>query len=112
MNRIAEALCLLASAITLTACGGGGGAEPIQPLPTVASVTVSPSDQALAPQQTAQLSAAVKDAQGNALSGHAVDWSSSQPGTSSVSNAGLVTAVAPGSATITATSAGKSAPPR
>ena len=109
MNRIAVAVGLLTSAMTLTACGGGGGGgEPTPPVPTVASVSVSPSDQTLAPQQQGQLSATVKDAQGNALNGHTVDWSSSQPGTASVSNTGLVTAVAPGSATITATSEGKS----
>jgi len=109
MNRIALALSLFTGAVTLNACGGGGGKEPTQSAPTVASVTVSPTDQALAPQETVQLSATVRDAQGNALSGHAVSWSSSQPGTASVvSSTGLVTAVAPGSATITASSEGKS----
>ena len=112
MNRIAMALGLIASAVTLNACsgggdGGGGGTTPPPPV-TVASVSVSPSDQTLAPQQTAQLTATVKDAQGNTLSGRTVDWSSSQTGTASVSSSGLVTAVAAGTATITATSEGKS----
>jgi hypothetical protein len=112
MNRIAMALGMIASALTLNACsgggdGGGGGTTPPPPV-TVASVSVSPSDQTLAPQQTAQLTATVKDAQGNTLSGRTVDWSSSQSGTASVSSSGLVTAVAAGTATITATSEGKS----
>ncbi len=114
MKRVALSLCLLASTVTLNACGGGGdggggGGPPTQPgVVTVASVSVSPSDQTLAPRQTAQLTATVKDAQGNALSGHSVDWSSSSSSVVTVSSAGLVTAVAAGSATITATSEGKS----
>jgi hypothetical protein len=107
MNRIAQALTLFIGAATLIACGGGDS-EPTQSAPTVASVSVSPTSQTLAPQQSAQLTATVSDAQGNPLSGRAVSWSSSQPGTASVSGSGLVTAVAPGAATITATSEGKS----
>ena len=82
MNRIAQALTLFIGAVTLNACGGGGK-EPTQSAPTVASVSVSPIDQTLAPQQTVQLSATVRDAQGNALSGQTVTWSSSQPGVDS-----------------------------
>lgn len=111
MNRVAVTLCLVSGVLTLNACGGGsdgGGGPTPPPVVTVASVSVSPAEQTLAPQQTAQLSATVKDAQGNALSGRVIDWSSSQPGAASVSSSGVVTAVAPGSATITATSEGKS----
>jgi hypothetical protein len=57
---------------------------------------------------TVQLGAAVKDASGNIMSGQSVDWNSSAANVASVSASGLVTAHAIGSATITATSGGKS----
>lgn len=100
MNRRTLALGLLASAITLSSCGSSATAHTA---PTVATVSVSPPSQSLGIQQTAQLTATVKDAQGNVLSGHAIDWSSSQPATASVSSSGLVTALAAGTTTITAT---------
>jgi Bacterial Ig-like domain (group 2) len=102
MNRRAVALGMLASTITLISCSGG--AAPTQTDTTVASVTVTPTDQSLGVSQTAQLTATLKDAQGNTLSGPSVSWSTSQPATASVSNTGVVTAIAAGTATITATS--------
>jgi uncharacterized protein YjdB len=58
--------------------------------------------------QTTQLAATLKDASGNVLSGRAVTWSSSNAGVATVSSSGLVTGVAAGPTTITATSEGKS----
>jgi uncharacterized protein YjdB len=55
---------------------------------------------------TQQLTATTKDANGNVLSGRAISWSSSSTGISTVSSSGLVTAVAAGNATISATSEG------
>src|SRR5213078_1107518 len=57
---------------------------------------------------TVQLSATLKDANGNALSGRTVTWSSSNTSVATVSSSGLVSGVTPGSATITATREGKS----
>jgi len=74
----------------------------------VASVAVSPDSRALIVGETAQLSAVLRGAQGNDLAGRAVTWTSSADAVATVSETGLVTAVAPGSATITATSEGKS----
>src|SRR5690349_5825501 len=71
----------------------------------VASVTVSPATASLQVGQTAQLTATPKDANGNPLSNRVVTWVSSNSGIASV-NGGLVTGVAAGSATITATSEG------
>jgi len=76
--------------------------------PAVASVSVSPNSATLRVSNTSQLSATVRDASGNVLTGHTVTWSSSATAAATVSASGLVTAVAPGSATITATSDGKS----
>src|SRR2546428_10482062 len=58
--------------------------------------------------QWGQLTATPLDAKGNPLSGRIVTWASSAPGVAIVSTGGLVTGVATGSATITATSEGKS----
>jgi len=74
----------------------------------VASVAVTPDRASLAPNANVQLTATPKDASGNNLSGRSVTWASSSDAVATVSQAGLVTAVAAGSATITATSEGKS----
>jgi uncharacterized protein YjdB len=74
----------------------------------VASVTVSPASGTLTAGGTYQLAATPRDSLGNALSGRAVSWSSSAPAVATVSGSGLVTGVAAGGATITATSEGKS----
>jgi uncharacterized protein YjdB len=79
----------------------------VSPVP-VASVTVSPASPSVLIGQTAQLSATPKDANGNPLTGRVVTWTTSAPAVATVSASGLVTGVAPGSATITATSEGKS----
>ncbi|MFL5582205.1 MAG: Ig-like domain-containing protein [Gemmatimonadaceae bacterium] len=55
------------------------------------------------------LAATVRDARGNAMTGAPVAWTSNAPGTASVSTTGLVTAVANGAASITATSGAASA---
>ena len=74
----------------------------------VASVIVTPLSATVSVGQTAQLTATLKDASGNVLSGRAVTWSSSDTTIARVSGSGVVTAVATGSATITATSEGQS----
>jgi uncharacterized protein YjdB len=75
--------------------------------PPVASVTVSPPSATVEVGQTAQLTATPKDASGTPLTGRVVTWSSSDSGVARVSATGLVTGRAAGSATITATSEGK-----
>ena len=70
----------------------------------VASVSVTPNGATLQPGATLQLSALTRDAGGSVLSGRAVSWTTSAAGIASVSATGLVTAVAAGTATITATS--------
>src|SRR5206468_2639225 len=74
----------------------------------VASVAVSPASVALQVGQTLELAATPKEASGNPLSGRASGWSSNNLSVASVNASGLVTGVAPGSATITAASEGKS----
>jgi acetyl esterase/lipase/protocatechuate 3,4-dioxygenase beta subunit len=74
--------------------------------PTVASVEVSPSQSGLLQGQSVALVATVLDDRGRPMDGATVAWSSSEPDVASVEAGGTVTAHAPGTATITATSDG------
>lgn len=86
----------------------GQAAVTVTPVP-VATVALSTGAATLVPNQPLTLAAMPKDAAGNPLVGRAVTWSSSADGIASVSQAGVITGVAVGSATITALSEGKSA---
>ena len=79
---------------------GGGSTEP------VANVEVSPALATIAVGETIQLTAQLTDSDGNTLNGRVVTWSSNADEFATVSPGGLVTAVADGGATITATSEG------
>jgi TolB protein len=74
----------------------------------VASVTIAPTADTLVVGTTSSLTATTRDAAGHALTGRVVTWTSSDTTKAKVTAAGLVTGVAVGSATITATSGGKS----
>src|SRR6266550_1955814 len=73
----------------------------------VASVAVSPTTASIGVGQTVQLAAMPKDSAGAALTGRTVTWTSSNTSVATVSSSGLVSGAAQGSATITATSEGK-----
>jgi hypothetical protein len=77
------------------------------PIP-VASVSVSPATASLQVGGTAQLSAVTRDANNNVLTSRSISWNSSNGAVATVSASGLVTAVAAGSAQISATSEGQS----
>jgi len=74
----------------------------------VASVSVTPGWASLPVAGTVQLIAVAKDGSGNTLPDAPLTWSSSDSLTASVTSAGVVTALAVGWATITATSDGRS----
>jgi len=77
--------------------------------PTVSSVALTATLPAIFyVGQTIQATALPKDGLNNTLSGFAVTWTSSAPAVATVSSTGLITAVAAGTTTITATSGGKS----
>ncbi len=97
---------LLAAAMLMGIACKDSTSPPAGP-PAVASVTVAPSPGTLPVGSTAQLTATTKDSAGNVLTGRAVTWASSNTVVATVSATGLVTGVAVGSATITATSEGK-----
>lgn len=99
--------CALASAFLLSGCGGGGTTTVPTSAP-VATVTLSSTAASLAPGATQQFTATTKDASGNVLTGRGVTWSSTSSTVASVSNGGLVTALAAGTTIISATSEGQS----
>jgi hypothetical protein len=103
-GRTARLSAFFVLGLLLAACGGGGS----EPTPAVASVEVSPLQSDRQVGQTLQLSATVKDASGNILSGQSVAWSSSASTVASVSASGLVTAHALGTALITAAAGSRS----
>ena len=95
--------------VTATIEGQSGTAQVSVTEIAVASVTVSPSTSTIPAGTTVQLSAELKDDQGNVLTGRAVLWTTTDAVRTSVSNTGLVTGLAPGGpATILATSEGRS----
>src|SRR5262249_34112168 len=63
---------------------------------------ISPTDSTIAPGASIQLTAILKDSLGNTLSSRPINWYSSNPEIAVTSDAGMVTGVAEGMATITA----------
>ena len=79
----------------------------VQPVP-VNQVVVTPGDSALVVGGTAQLTATALDAANAPLPGRSFLWQSSAPVIATVDTTGLVTGLAQGAVTITATAEGKS----
>ena len=77
-------------------------------LTPVATVAVAPLTASILVGANQQLTATTRDAAGNVLAGRVVTWGSSNTSKATVDATGLVTAVAAGTAIITATSEGKS----
>lgn len=75
----------------------------------VATIVVSPANSTLLPGGQVQLSAALADSRGNVLTGRIVTWTSDQANVVTIQQTGLATAVASGTAHITATSESKTA---
>jgi len=87
---------------------GKSGAATVTVVAPVASVTVTPATASVAVGQTVQLTATLRDANGNVLSGRTVLWTSDNAVVATVDGTGLVSGVSAGPAVITATSEGKS----
>src|SRR3989442_13433535 len=94
--------------VTATSGGTSDTTAVTLSLVPVASVAVTPATASVTVGQTVQLSATPQDSTGAPLSGRTVTWASSNAGVATVNGSGLVTGAAAGSATITATSEGKS----
>jgi uncharacterized protein YjdB len=92
----------------MTSEGKGGSATiTVTPLP-VGSVAIEPTSVTLLPGASTTLTATVRDAAGTVVTDRPVTWTSSNVLVATVSTTGVVSALAPGSATISATSEAKS----
>lgn len=101
--RRAATYGMLGLATWLVACGDPSGP------PRAATVVIDAPATELTVGASVQLTATVRDRDGNVLTDRPVEWSSSDPGVVSVSGSGLVTALAPGGAAVTASADGRSA---
>ena len=100
MQAFARYFCALSLAAICVACGGGGSSAPAAAPPTtgaVASVAVTPAVATLVSLgETLQLTATFSDANGNTIAGKTFAWSSSDESIATVTDSGLVTALANG----------------
>ena len=85
--------------IALVASAACKGSEIVDPAVTTTVVVTSTPTQ-IAVGETAQASAVVRDQNGNPLSGKSISWISLNPTIASVTGAGVIRGVAPGTATI------------
>jgi plastocyanin len=90
-------------ATILVGCSGGGDDPTPPPTPVFTTFTVEPSAPTLTVGGTQALTPAAKDQNGATMSGLTTTYISNAPGTASVTTGGVVTGVALGTTTITAT---------
>lgn len=99
--RVLNGVMWLAVAAAAAGCGGANG---VASTTEVASVQISPPSASLKIGGTLQLAAAALTAGGEQISGAIVAFSSSDASVATSTTGGLVSAIAPGTATITARS--------
>jgi uncharacterized protein YjdB len=104
---VVTALAVGSSQVAANALGKSGIATITVTKTPVASVVVLPNRIDATVGSKTQLTATPFDGAGNALTDRAIIWSSSNQAVATVSTTGLVTAIAPGTSTITAGSEGK-----
>jgi len=90
------------SGLLAISCGGGNDNNPVAPS-TAAAIIISSDSVTLAPTGTTQLTATPESASGTPITGRTIAWASNSPNIASVNDNGIVTAVATGTAIITAT---------
>ncbi len=103
---------LLLAALSVAACGGSPTTvtpPPPPPTPTVDHVVIDNGNFILSVAETRQLQVRPLTATGELVSTAIVTYATSAAAIATVSSGGVLTAVAPGTATISATSAGKTA---
>lgn len=102
-SRTYLALILCFAFLTLASCGKDSPTEPVPETPAPTRISVTPASATLtAAGQALQLTAAVLDQHGQAITGAGVTWTSSDTNIVTVTDQGLVTAVMNGTARITA----------
>ena len=103
-------LLSIAGIAALAACGGGSESKPTPVTPTVpvvTSVTISPGVAQVEVGATTTITAEVRDQNGALMSGKTPTWTSSNPAIATIDANGVLTGVAPGSVSLTATVEGK-----
>ncbi len=90
---------------TITATSGGvSGTSEVTVTPGVAvTLQVTPASPALTVGETLPMLATVRDAQGNVITGDSISWATGDVNVATVSGAGVLSAVAVGTVTVTAT---------
>ena len=94
--------------ITASSEGTSGSATVAIVFVRVASVSVLPGELTLFAGGSQALTVILEDESGNPLTGRPITWTTAEASVATVSASGVVTAVGPGTATIVATSEGKS----
>ena len=100
-------LAVTGLAIGVAACGSYGTSTiEVQKAVSVAAVAITLPSPSLVAGQTQRANVAVKDANGVPLAGRSVSWYTSSASVATVTDSGVITAVSPGIATVSAVSEG------
>ena len=111
MNRVfvfARRVSFAAFSVCFASCGGDDGGQNIGPGPRVTRIDVTPQATDVDVTGTQQYTALAFNAQGQSVSGKTFSWRTSSSAVASISSSGLATGVAPGNATISASTDGVS----
>ncbi len=100
---LTSALLVMALPAFMSGCGDSNTSGVVVSGRTVAAVVVTPATRTVLEGATFQLTATVRDEDGDAIVGAAVSWDTQDAGIASVSSTGLVTGVSAGATVITAT---------
>ena len=105
LSRTFGGLCIFPLMLVIAGCGGDGGGVIEPPPATVASVSVT-GPGTVEVGKTVTLNATATSTGGSPMTGQTFTWASNNDAVATVNN-GVVSGVAPGSATISATAGGK-----
>jgi len=111
-HRLARGFWMVGAAVTLAACAGESLTDPTDPgtsTKPVSTISISPQTANVDLNGTTQLTVVLRDASGAALSGRAITWTTTAASIATVTSAGVVQGADTGTATIKASSEGKSA---
>jgi Protein of unknown function (DUF1565)/Bacterial Ig-like domain (group 2)/Right handed beta helix region len=104
---LARAVLIFVTFFALVACSPPtASTEPAVNAPVIATITITPANPSLVIGTTQALTAKATDSSSNPISGLSFTWTSSDTAVATIDTNGLVTAIAPGLSTITASSAG------